>query len=80
MFGVIPLHSSLLWILPIVGVLLGLVMAAWAPFGTDGRKEASTNSPPSSGSEDHTPQSPTGQTIELDVVETSETGTADNDA
>jgi len=80
MFGVIPLHSSLLWILPIIGVLLGLFMAAWAPFGKGDRKEASTDSPPSSDIEDHIPESPTGQTIEFDVVESPETGTADNDA
>lgn len=34
MWGVIALHSPLLWILPLVGIVLGLVMAAWAPFGT----------------------------------------------
>jgi predicted lipid-binding transport protein (Tim44 family) len=34
LFGVIPLDSHLLWILPIVGIVLGLIMAAWAPFGS----------------------------------------------
>lgn len=33
LYGVIPLSSALMWILPLVGILLGLVMAAWAPFG-----------------------------------------------
>ncbi len=33
LYGVIPLSSDLLWILPLVGILLGLIMAAWAPFG-----------------------------------------------
>jgi len=33
LFAVIPLDSPLLWILPIVGVVLGLFMATWAPFG-----------------------------------------------
>lgn len=33
LYGVIPLHSSLLWILPLLGILLGLILAAWAPFG-----------------------------------------------
>ncbi len=33
LYGVIPLSSDLLWILPLLGVLLGLIMAAWAPFG-----------------------------------------------
>lgn len=34
LFGVIPLDSHVVWILPIVGIVLGLVMAAWAPFGS----------------------------------------------
>ena len=34
MYGAIPLHSPLLWILPLAGIGLGLVMAAWAPFGS----------------------------------------------
>lgn len=33
LYGVLPLNSSWLWILPLIGILLGLVMAAWAPFG-----------------------------------------------
>ncbi len=33
LFGAIPLHSDLLWILPLLGLLLGLILAAWAPFG-----------------------------------------------
>jgi len=33
LYGVIPLSSALMWILPLVGILLGLIMAAWAPFG-----------------------------------------------
>jgi hypothetical protein len=33
LFGVIPLHSDLLWVLPLLGLLLGLILAAWAPFG-----------------------------------------------
>jgi predicted lipid-binding transport protein (Tim44 family) len=33
LFGVIPLDSHLLWVLPIIGIVLGLIMAAWAPFG-----------------------------------------------
>lgn len=38
LYGVIPLASQLLWILPLVGIVLGLFMAAWAPFGS-GKKE-----------------------------------------
>ena len=33
LYGVLPLSSDLLWILPLLGILLGLIMAAWAPFG-----------------------------------------------
>ncbi len=33
LYGVIPLTSDWLWILPLLGILLGLIMAAWAPFG-----------------------------------------------
>lgn len=42
LWGVIPFHSPLMWILPIVGIVLGLVMAAWAPFGRgDGSSDES---------------------------------------
>lgn len=34
LYGVVPLHSDLLWILPLVGIVLGLALAAWAPFGS----------------------------------------------
>jgi hypothetical protein len=33
LYGVIPLSSDWLWILPLLGILLGLILAAWAPFG-----------------------------------------------
>jgi len=33
MWGVIPLHSNMIAVLPFVGIALGLVMAWWAPFG-----------------------------------------------
>ncbi len=33
LYGVVPLASSLLWILPLIGLVLGLAMAAWGPFG-----------------------------------------------
>jgi hypothetical protein len=34
LYGVIPLDSHLVWILPIVGIVLGLFIATWAPFGS----------------------------------------------
>ncbi len=33
LYGVVPLASQLLWILPLLGIVLGIFMAAWAPFG-----------------------------------------------
>ncbi len=42
LWGVIPFHSPLIWILPIAGVVLGLGMAAWAPFGKSRGTAAST--------------------------------------
>ncbi|KAA3635215.1 MAG: hypothetical protein DWP92_11410 [Armatimonadetes bacterium] len=33
LWGIIELASPLIWILPLVGIVFGLVMAAWAPFG-----------------------------------------------
>jgi hypothetical protein len=49
LFGVVPLSSSWLWILPLLGILLGLIMAAWAPFGKGAEQEpAPTNLPPAS--------------------------------
>lgn len=50
LFGVIPLDSHLVWILPIVGIVLGLFMATWAPFGSDSTADPAPTSeapPPS---------------------------------
>lgn len=33
LWGVIPFASQLIWILPLVGIVVGLALAAWAPFG-----------------------------------------------
>ncbi|RPI23658.1 MAG: hypothetical protein EHM57_03650 [Actinobacteria bacterium] len=33
LYGVIPLHGPWVLVLPILGTLLGIGMAAWAPFG-----------------------------------------------
>ena len=45
LFGAIPLHSDLLWILPLVGIVFGMVMAAWAPFGKGPATAAATQAP-----------------------------------
>jgi hypothetical protein len=47
LWGVIPLHSNLIVILPFVGLGLGLVMAWWAPFG---RKTSSATAEAMTGS------------------------------
>ena len=47
MWGLIPLHSDLMWILPLLGIVLGLVMAWWAPFG---RKTSAASAEAMSGS------------------------------
>jgi hypothetical protein len=56
LWGVIPLHSDFIWILPILGIVLGLVMAWWAPFG---RKTSTATAEAMAGSsapaeDDHT--------------------------
>lgn len=46
LFGVIPLHSDLGIILPIAGIVLGLVMAWWAPLGSGGEEPPPMTAPP----------------------------------
>lgn len=46
LWGVIPLHSDLGIILPIVGIVLGLVMAWWAPFGGGSPEPPPATAPP----------------------------------
>ena len=48
LWGVITFHSPLIWILPLVGILLGLGMAAWAPLGKS-RGGASSQADPEAG-------------------------------
>jgi len=52
LWGLIPFHSPLIWILPLVGIVLGLVMAAWAPFGKSDTAEATGATEPSSSQAD----------------------------
>jgi hypothetical protein len=51
LWGVIPFHSPMMWILPLVGIVLGLVMAAWAPFGKGpaAKPQAETAEPAEAG-------------------------------
>ena len=46
LFGALPLNSDLLLILPLLGIVLGLVMAWWAPFGKTSSEGAPVESPP----------------------------------
>ena len=58
LFGAIPLDSHLVWILPIVGILLGLLMATWAPFGSgiaDSTSDALTPAPAAPSTEPTVP-------------------------
>ncbi len=57
LYGVIPLHSDLPWILPLVGIVLGLLFAAWAPFGNGAETSAAPPLDHSPGGEliDHNP-------------------------
>jgi hypothetical protein len=56
LFGVIPLDSHLVWILPILGIVLGLLMATWAPFGSSTVDKPAPAAAPASTA---TPEPPT---------------------
>jgi predicted lipid-binding transport protein (Tim44 family) len=64
LFGAVSLDSDLLWILPLVGIVLGLVMAALAPFGSGGQPPAAT----AGGAAGTGTATASGTTIEQDVV------------
>jgi len=71
LYGVIPLASPLLWILPLVGIVLGLFMAAWAPFGSGGTKAetTSTESISYASAGDADGSATTGTTLEEGTIE-----------
>ena len=70
LYGAIPLHSQLLWILPLVGIVLGLFMAAWAPFGSSGKPAvASTEGVSYASAGDADPSATAGTTLEQDTVD-----------
>ena len=65
LWGVIPFHSQAMWILPLVGIVLGLLMAAWAPFGKGPEPApAAAQAPPP----DPEITEPSGTTLEQDAV------------
>jgi hypothetical protein len=65
LFGAIPLDSHWVWILPIVGIVLGLLMATLAPFGSSEAKETATTGGVSYASAGDA----AGTTIEQDVID-----------
>lgn len=46
LWGVIELASPLIWILPLVGIVVGLAIAAWAPFGKGSTEETAEPTEP----------------------------------
>ena len=71
LYGVIPLASPLLWILPLVGIVLGLFMAAWAPFGSGGKatEPASTSGVSYESAGDADTSTTSGTTVEQNTIE-----------
>jgi hypothetical protein len=45
-FGVLPLNSPLLTVLPVLGIAIGIAWAYWAPFGGRGNATTMMASPP----------------------------------
>ena len=41
LFGVLPLESGLVWVIAVAGIVLGVALGVWAPFGR-GAKGADT--------------------------------------
>lgn len=39
LFGVLPLESGLVWVIAVAGIVLGVALGVWAPFGR-GAKDA----------------------------------------
>jgi uncharacterized YccA/Bax inhibitor family protein len=48
-FGALPLNSSALTVLPVVGLVLGLALALWAPLGRRPRSPVPVSTPPRPG-------------------------------
>jgi hypothetical protein len=48
-FGALPLNSSALTVLPVVGLVLGLALALWAPLGRRPRSPVPASTPPRPG-------------------------------
>ena len=53
LFGVLPLESGLVWVFAVAGIVLGVALGVWAPFGrgsngadTTAPADAATTAPP----------------------------------
>ena len=71
LYGAIPLASPLLWILPLVGIVFGMFMAAWAPFGGGGTKAETTKTETISyaSAGDAEASETTGTTLESETID-----------
>ncbi len=71
LYGAIPLASPMLWILPLVGIVVGMFMAAWAPFGGGSVKTetASTETISYASAGDAEGSGTTGTTLEGETIE-----------
>lgn len=81
-YAVIPFASDLMWILPLVGLVIGLALAAWAPFGTSGTPEAAEASIGYAPAGDADPAQTSGTTLEQEAVDAApaDDGGVDEDA
>ena len=69
LWGVIPFHSQIIWILPLVGIVVGLLFAAWAPFGTGPEPAPATSEGIGyAPAGDADPYQTSGTTIEQDMA------------
>ena len=69
LWGVIPFASQLIWILPLVGIVVGLLFAAWAPFGKGPEPApAATEGIGYAPAGDADPYQTSGTTIEQDAT------------
>ncbi len=69
-YGAIPFASDLMWILPLVGIVIGLILAAWAPFGRGKKEEtASTEGVSYASAGDAESSGTSGTTLEQDTID-----------
>lgn len=52
LFGVLPLESGLIWVFAVAGIVLGVALGVWAPFGR-GSNDAETAPAPTGSPDDY---------------------------